>query len=85
MENFLGPAPIGEGELMEQWEYFKREFHQYLVADGKDSASNHIKLAICLRAIEPRAKDMHETMTTSSVHVVQCTCGCSVVQRQVVR
>ena len=53
------------------------------MADDKgSSASYHIKLATCLKAIGPRAKDMHETMTTSSVHVVQCTCGvctCGVV------
>ena len=62
MEKLLAPAPIGEGELTDQWERFKREFSQYLVAVGKDDASEQVKLAICLRMVGPRVNDMFETM-----------------------
>ena len=40
MEKFLVPAPIGESELSDQWEHFKREFQQYLVAVEKEKPPN---------------------------------------------
>ena len=62
MEKFLAPAPIGEGESSHQWERFKREFQQYLVAVDKEKASEQVKLTICLRMVGPRVNDLYETM-----------------------
>ena len=61
MEKLLAPAPIGQGELTDQWERFKREFSQNLTAVGKYDASEQVKLDICLWMVGPRVNDMYET------------------------
>eukprot|EP00731_Ephydatia_muelleri_P038193 Em0676g2a len=54
MEKYLVPEPIGEGELSDQWIWFKRLFDQFLTAIGKANASGGIKLAICFKLRESR-------------------------------
>ena len=62
MEKYLAPEAIGEGELSDQWLRFKREFAQFLVAVGKEDATEQVKLAIFLRIVGPRVNDLVETM-----------------------
>ena len=45
MEKYLAPEAIGEGELSDQWLRFKREFAQFLVAVGKEEATEQVKLS----------------------------------------
>ena len=57
MEKYLAPEPIREGELPEQWLWFKREFNQFLMAVGKADATSAVKTAIFLRVVGiPRVK-----------------------------
>ena len=58
----MAPEAIGEGELSDQWLRFKREFAQFLVAVGKEEATEQVKLAIFLRIVGPRVNDLVETM-----------------------
>ena len=62
MEEYLAPEAIGEGERSDQWLRFKREFAQFLVAVGKEEATEQVKLAIFLRIVGPRVNDLVETM-----------------------
>ena len=51
----ISPAPIGEGDLSDEWLRFKREFQQSLTAIRKEDATEQVKLAIFLRIVDPRA------------------------------
>ena len=62
MEKYLAPEPIGEGELSDLWRRFKREFTLFLMAIGKDGATEQTKLAVFLRSVGPRVNDMYETL-----------------------
>ena len=59
MEKYLVPDQVGEGDITEQWQRFKKEFALFLTALGKDKADSAVKLAMFLRVVGPRINDMH--------------------------
>ena len=48
MEKYLAPKPIREGDLNEQWKWFKREFEQFLVAVGKENRQSSLSFSASL-------------------------------------
>ena len=63
MEKYLVPDQVGEGDITEQWQRFKKEFALFLTALGKDKADSAVKLAMFLRVVGPRINDMYEALT----------------------
>ena len=53
---FVVPDQVGEGDITEQWQRFKREFALFLMALGKDKT---VKLVMFLRVVGPRVNDMY--------------------------
>ena len=56
---FVVPDQVGEGDITEQWQRFKREFALFLMALGKDKTDSAVKLVMFLRVVGPRVNDMY--------------------------
>jgi hypothetical protein len=49
--------------LPEEWRVFKEEFELFLTAISKDDAADKVKVALLLRTIGPRGKDIYDNFT----------------------
>ena len=62
---FLAPKPLAGVDLPAEWETFKEDFQQFLVAiekDGNGAAEKRVQLALLLRTIGERGKDIYRTL-----------------------
>ena len=59
MEKYLVPDQVGEGDVTEQWQRFKKEFALFLTALGKDKADSAVKLVMFLRVMGPSINDVY--------------------------
>ena len=57
---FLAPKPLTGADLPPEWESFKEDFNQFLIAIEKDGADDKVKLALLLRTIGERGKDIYK-------------------------
>jgi hypothetical protein len=60
---FLASEPIAGVDLPAEWEVFKEDFDQFLIAIDKSQADGKVKLALLLRTIGERGKDIYKTLT----------------------
>ena len=60
---FLAPRPLAGVDLPAEWESFKEDFDQFLLAIEKDGADDKVKLALLLRTVGERGKDIYKTLT----------------------
>ena len=60
---FLAPEPLAGVDLPAEWEVFKEDFAQFLLAVDKDEAADKVKLALLLRTIGERGKDVYKSFT----------------------
>ncbi|XP_067936818.1 uncharacterized protein [Watersipora subatra] len=60
---FLAPKPLAEVDLPAEWEACKKDFTHLLAAIDKDKADDKVKIALLLRTIGERRKDIYKTFT----------------------
>ena len=53
---FLAPRPLTGADLPPEWESFKEDFNQFLIAIEKDGADDKVKLALLLRTMVKEKK-----------------------------
>lgn len=60
---FLAPKPLEGVDLPAEWEVYLEDFTQFLCAIDKDTSDDKVKVALLLRTIGERGKDIYKTFT----------------------
>lgn len=58
----MAPKQLSGIDLPAEWEAFKEDFTQFLLAIEKDDADEKVKLALLLRTVGERGKDIYKTL-----------------------
>ncbi|XP_067929039.1 uncharacterized protein [Watersipora subatra] len=60
---FLAPKSLAGVDLPAEWEVYKEDFTHFLEAIDKDGADDKVKIALLLRTVGERGKDIYKTFT----------------------
>jgi hypothetical protein len=64
MEGLPPPKPLKlEGNLLENWKRWKKEFNYYLAAIEADEKSDKVKSSLFLHCIGPKSREIYDTLT----------------------
>ena len=64
MEGLPPPKPLKlEGNLLENWKRWKKEFNYYLAAIEVDAKNDKMKSSLLLHCIGPKAREIYDTLT----------------------